>query len=162
MEEMRQWLCPTVIIRVERNERRPEFGAWVYYDWVYQAARTGKEMWFGNSSAVSWAWSGRGLFQMWQNGVGVGEQMEKELGTRENLIIRCANSLQTYFCNYVMLNRTERMKKNEELRGLDVEKLVILESEQWDVFLDNQIREQKRDLFQAAPKPTIRKYLHWI
>lgn len=44
------------------------------------------------------------------------------------------------------------MKKNEELRDLDVGKLVILESEQWGVFLkDNQIREQKEDLLLAAP-----------
>lgn len=61
---------------------------------------------------------------------GGGEQMEKELGTRENLMIRCASSLQTCFDNYAMLNRAERMKKNEDLRGLDVEKLVSLESEQ--------------------------------
>lgn len=56
--------------------------------------------------------------------------MEKELGTRENLMIRCVSSLQTCFDNYVMLNRAERMKKNEELRRLDVEKLVSLESKQ--------------------------------
>lgn len=88
---------------------------------------------------------------------GGGEQMEKELETRENLIIRCAHSLQTCFCNYTMLNRTERMKWRAE--GLDVGKLV-LESEQWCVFSDNQIREQKGDLFQTAPKPMIREYLH--
>lgn len=45
-------------------------------------------------------------------------------------MIRCASSLQTCFDNYAMLNRAERMKKNEDLRGLDVEKLVSLESEQ--------------------------------
>lgn len=63
----------------------------------------------------------------WGGGV---KQMEEELGTRENLIIRCARHLQTCFCNETMLNRTEREKGNEGLRGLDVGKLVILESEQ--------------------------------
>lgn len=44
---------------------------WVFYDLSMSGSRDRKrEMWFGNSSAVSWAWSGRGLFQMWQNGVG--------------------------------------------------------------------------------------------
>lgn len=53
------------------------------------------------------------------------------------------------------------MKKNEQLRDLDVGKLVILESEQRGVFIkDNQIREQKEDLFLAASEPVIIQYLH--
>lgn len=52
------------------------------------------------------------------------------------------------------------MKKNEELRGLDVGKLVILEYEQRGIFLkDNQIRERKEDLFLAAPERTIIQHL---
>lgn len=43
--------------------------------------------------------------------VGVGSRWRKRVRTRENLMIRCASSLQTCLDNYAMLNRAERMKK---------------------------------------------------
>lgn len=110
MEEMRPGLCPTVIIQVERNERQLEFRAEYFMtEHVRQPEPEKRDViWKQLSSHLGMEWQGTAPDGAeWDGG---GEQMEKELETRENLIIRCAHSLQTCFCNYTMLNRTERMK----------------------------------------------------